>query len=331
MIHCGSRPTIVKGAYRPLPEHSALALRRIPGVSVPGSGARLPLPATLAKHLSGCDLCYFDNGYALQDAVVLKAAKKIGLPVISGHHAVIKFGGLHDLVWEAIGKRLLPRFSAVHVLNRRDARYVQSLAAKNVRVIPMCVDLSEFSPRNRNDQFTVLFVGRFHAQKGIDRLVRIVQLALERFGSQIRFAIIGSGPLESRVASIACLQNVQLLGPLGHDRVAASMAAAHVLLVPSRYETFGTVAAEALASGTPVIASDVGAIGEMVQDERGQTVEDPDDASQWCDAIAAELACFRADGSRTALRTRAIRRYAERTFAFDVVASAFDELLASAL
>lgn len=331
ILHSGTRPDPSLDSYIALPRNARLSIECLAGVRVPGSGGRLPSARALARALGACDVCYFDNGYAFQDAVVLNAGRKANVAVASGHHAVIKFGGLHDLAWELLGKRLIRRFAAIHALNANDQRYLQALGARNVQVIPISIDLQTFIPRPREAEFTVLFVGRFHAQKGIDRLARVVRLAQERYGRSMRFNIVGSGPLIGEVERLAALPNVVLRRPSERGTVAALMAAAHVLIVPSRWETFGIVAAEALAAGTPIVTTGVGATRDMAAQGRGYVVEDPDDAAAWCGVLEKIFKRYQSDPSYSPGIAVAARRYAERAFSFEVVASAFDAFFDTAI
>jgi len=332
IVHTATRPSASSDAYRALPSHTRVSIEEVAGTALPGSGGRLPRPSALAGAFRSADVCYFDNGYALQDAVVLRAARSVSMPVISGHHAVIKFGGLHDIAWELVGRRLISRFDSVHALNAKDAQYLKSIGARNVHLIPIAVDLQTFAPKSvRAAQFTVLFVGRLHFQKGIDRLVRVVELAQQRAGSRMRFVIAGSGPLLDEVARISDLPTVTVIASADRGEVAELMANAHALIVPSRYETFGVVAAEALAAGTPIVATDTGAMEEMASDGRGEIIRDADDPESWFAALSSLHDRYRDDASFSAIIGANTRGYAEQAFAFDRVAQAFDALLQSAM
>jgi len=292
------------------------------------SGGRLVSPLGLANLIHDCAVCYFDNGYVFQDALALSAGRLSGVPIISGHHAVIKFGGLHDLAWEMLGKRLLQRFAAVHVLNASDACYVRALRASKVFLIAMPVDLKTFAPRPKSEEFTVAFVGRLHWQKGVDRLIDVIKLAHARFGARVRFAVAGDGPLKVALSAVADLPNASLAGALGRGEVAQLIARSHALIMPSRWETFGMAGAEAVACGVPLITSGMGATNEMAQDSRGFVISDCDDPAEWCDAIAA---LREETEAAAATRSAKLRDYAEKNFALGKVARQFDGLFGAVL
>lgn len=111
-----------------------------------------------------------------------------------------------------------------------------------------------------------LFAGRLSPEKG----VRTLFGAWNRLGREIPLKIAGDGPLASEVAR-ACERSPQVewLGAQPLDRMHSLMGAAAVVIVPSGcYETFGRVIVEAYAKGTPVIASNLGALAELVEDGR---------------------------------------------------------------
>ncbi|MEM9399960.1 MAG: glycosyltransferase [Verrucomicrobiota bacterium] len=111
-----------------------------------------------------------------------------------------------------------------------------------------------------------LFVGRLSVEKGLDTLLQ----AWELLGYSIPLKIIGDGPLAEEVKAATQESNrVEWLGRLPVHEVYDLMGRARFLVFPSKwYETFGRVAVEAFAKGTPVIASKIGAIAEIVDTGR---------------------------------------------------------------
>ena len=142
-----------------------------------------------------------------------------------------------------------------------------------------------------------LFVGRLAPEKGTGTMLA----AWERLGTRIPLKIVGDGPLRDRVVEAAARRsNVEWLGHRPVEEVHALMGKADMLVFPSEwYETFGRVAVEAFATGTPVIAADIGAVAELV--EHGRTglefrPGDPEDLVtqvEWALSHPAELRLMR--------------------------------------
>ncbi|MBA4262159.1 MAG: transferase, partial [Comamonadaceae bacterium] len=132
------------------------------------------------------------------------------------------------------------------------------LPAGRVAVKPNFVD-SRAAPDTGRPRSGLLFVGRLSVEKGVSTLAQAMgKLPL----AGLRVA--GDGPQRGELEGLV---GVSLLGSLPKQGVMDEMARALALVVPSIwYETFGMVAIEAFASGTPVIASRIGALAELVRD-----------------------------------------------------------------
>jgi len=151
----------------------------------------------------------------------------------------------------------------------------------HIRVIPCGVDLLRFRQIDReaarrflslNGEKMVLFVGRIEAAKGIELLLS----AAAELAAEPPFQVLivggdgtGNGEIE-RLRGVALglglERRVSFMGPVEHDRLPLFYNAADVCVVPSLHESFGLVALEAMACGTPVVASDVGGLRETVKD-----------------------------------------------------------------
>jgi D-inositol-3-phosphate glycosyltransferase len=173
----------------------------------------------------------------------------------------------------------------------------------NVTVIPPGVDLTLFYPRPRGEAKTrlginpeyqlLLFVGRIEPLKGVETLLRAVALLRDRGVCDCHrmcLSIVGGDPDESdaqktiEMARLQALREelgvadlVTFLGKQAQDSLPDYYAAADAVIMPSHYESFGMVALEAMACGTPVIASEVGGLAFLIKDgETGFHVPDHD-------------------------------------------------------
>ena len=142
-----------------------------------------------------------------------------------------------------------------------------------------------------------LFVGRLAPEKGTGTMLA----AWDRLGTKLPLKIVGDGPLRDLVVEAAARQsNVEWLGHRPVANVHALMGKADMLVFPSQwYETFGRVAAEAFAAGTPVIAANIGAVAELVEHGRTGLKFRPGDAEdlvtqvEWALSHPAELRSMR--------------------------------------
>lgn len=159
-----------------------------------------------------------------------------------------------------------------------------------IEIVPPGVDHAIFSPGDRaaarrrlriDADRVMLFAGRIQALKGADLAVRALA-CLDDPGAQL--LVIGgpSGPdgpatataLRELVRELDLDSQVRFLPPQPHEQLADYYRAADVCVVPSRSESFGLVALEAAASGTPVVAAAVGGLRSLVVDgETGFLVE----------------------------------------------------------
>jgi glycosyltransferase involved in cell wall biosynthesis len=149
-----------------------------------------------------------------------------------------------------------------------------------------------------------VFVGRLSFEKGLETLLA----AWEILGTRIPLKIIGDGPLADQVAAAAVKNgSIHALGRRSMDDVYRIVGEARVLIFPSRcYETFGRVAIEAFARGTPVIASNHGGMADVVSHERTGLLFKPGNANDLAEKV---LRIFADD-----VLTMRLRRDARREF-----------------
>lgn len=141
-----------------------------------------------------------------------------------------------------------------------------------------------------------LFVGRLSAEKGIGALLA----AWKHIGSRLPLRIAGDGPLANAVASAQESGNISWLGWQPREHVLALMRSATILMFPSAwYEGFPMTLVEALATGTPVVATRTGALGELVIHGRTGLTFDTDNIPalvrvvNWAIEHPSELATMR--------------------------------------
>ena len=182
-------------------------------------------------------------------------------------------------------------------------RFLYKADQNKMVIIPPGVDVSHFYPIPSDEAKTyvglkpenrmILFVGRIEPLKGVDTLIEAMAcLQLREENHPVHLAIIGGDPsaspedmtvemarLQKLCDDLGLDQSVIFLGKRDQDKLPYYYSAAEVLVMPSHYESFGMVALEAMACGTPVIASEVGGLAYLVRDgETGFTIpaEEPE-------------------------------------------------------
>lgn len=213
-----------------------------------------------------------------------------------------------------IGEAQVVEAANVLVANtQEEAEQLVSLYAADpaaVRVVPPGVDLAVFAPGDQAearaaldlpvDARVVLFVGRIQPLKAPDVLVRAAAELVRRDPALRQRLVVGvlGGPSGSGLARPEALQDlaaelgiadlVRFVPPVSRAELARWYRAADLVTVPSHSESFGLVAVESLASGTPVIAANVGGLPVAVGE--GGVLIDGHDPLRWADEIAALLA-----------------------------------------
>lgn len=157
------------------------------------------------------------------------------------------------------------------------------------------VDSRQFHPGRRNparrralgvrdDQVMVLHVGRLAPEKNVHMLARAWNAARPVLGDRAILVIAGEGP-EDR-ALRASLPDARSVGFLDRGSLAELYASADLCVLPSKTETCGLVALEAMAAGLPVVAAEAGGFRESVRTGRNGVLVPPDDADAFGRAIA---------------------------------------------
>jgi D-inositol-3-phosphate glycosyltransferase len=181
---------------------------------------------------------------------------------------------------------------AATLAEQAQLQFLYKADKEKITIIPPGVDISHFYPIPQDEARCVigvpekdpmlLFVGRIEPLKGVDTLIRAIA-HMRTTGVTDRYphylAIIGGTPnadAQEMTAEMARLQNlsrelglgdlVVFLGKRSQSSLPYYYSAADVLIMPSHYESFGMVALEAMACGTPVVASQVGGLAFLIQD-----------------------------------------------------------------
>lgn len=185
--------------------------------------------------------------------------------------------------------RFADRIVAATTLEREQMRALYDADPARIAIVPPGVDLELFRPLPCEmaratigvppTHHMILFVGRIQPIKGIDSLIRAMALVLRNrpvLRGNLDLTIIGGAgdpTTDGELARLHMLREslgigdlVTFLGSRDQDTLVNYYNAASIVVAPSHYESFGMVALEAMACGTPVIASDVGGLSLNVAD-----------------------------------------------------------------
>jgi D-inositol-3-phosphate glycosyltransferase len=195
-----------------------------------------------------------------------------------------------------------------------------------VEIVAPGVDHAFFAPGQRRqarraialpeEGRMLLFVGRIQPLKGLEVAIRALAELADRCPDAFLVVVGGpSGPdgqtevdrMHKLVADLGLGDRVRFVPPQAHELLSTFYRAADVCVVPSRSESFGLVALEAAACGTPVVAASVGGLTSLVEDGRTGFLVEGRAPSDFAAALAEILTDpkLAADfGSRAAIRAR---------------------------
>lgn len=208
----------------------------------------------------------------------------------------------------AVEQQILEQAHCIVATSPQEREALRELVSTQgrVEVIPCGTDIANFhlipkaearlklgfSPQDQ----VVLYVGRFDPRKGIETLVRACAMSETKAEGHLKLVIAGGweqnrldGEERDRigqlVTELGLADQTIFTNRLGHDILPYYYAAADLCVVPSHYEPFGLVAIEAMACGTPVVASNVGGLKFTVIPEETGLLVPPQDTAGFAHAI----------------------------------------------
>jgi glycosyltransferase involved in cell wall biosynthesis len=175
----------------------------------------------------------------------------------------------------------------------------------------------------------VVVPGRLVHEKGHADFLLALQALLAQ-GRSLRVTFAGGGPLQGAltedIARLGLSGAVTITGPLEHAAMLSAMAAADLVVAPSRFEGFGLTALEAMALGRPVLATTAGGLPEVIEHGRSGWLVPPNDPA----ALALALAALLDDAPLRARLAAAGRQRAETHFSLPAIAAQLRSIYAQA-
>jgi glycosyltransferase involved in cell wall biosynthesis len=224
-------------------------------------------------------------------AAAARLADDLGWPLLITEHSsfverIVSEPGPKERYEAAVRKAT--KVFAVSEMLAEELRAAFPAVADRFHVLPnsVPVDLFRAAPQGERTVDELLFVGYRKVTKGIENLLRGVAAARAARPS-ITLRLLGRSPDEATerrwhglAAELGIAEAVRFEEPVDRQGIADAMASASLFVHPSPRETFGVVAVEALASGTPVVATDSGGVTEILGPEPGRVgalvpIDDP--------------------------------------------------------
>ncbi len=304
-----------------------------------GLGIPYPIPQIncfepFYKLINQATLIHVHGHPYLSSLYAVKLAGLLGKPVVlTQHNTFIEYeSGLWDHVeWlndATVGKQVIKRSDRITTVSEATRHYVLSLGAdpKRTKVLRNGVDVDRFKPSYEardlirkkfgiNPDVTVIVtVRRLVYKNGIDTFIESARIALKQ-NPELVFLAVGTGPdrdaVQTKIQQFGISSNFKLAGFVSDAELPAYYDAADIFVLPSKSgEGLPLVALEAMSSGLPVIATDVGGISEVMLKNCGKLTS-ADNPQQMADAIV-EYSKKSLPGIKSAVRS-----VAERAFSWE--------------
>ncbi|MCL1971029.1 MAG: glycosyltransferase family 4 protein [Candidatus Bathyarchaeota archaeon] len=272
-------------------------------------GIPYPIPSVsslplFVKNIRNCDIVHAHGHPYLSSFLAAKLARFYGKPfVLTQHNTFIDYANVFNHVERAndliVGRETLRLADKVVVVSNATKDYVLSLGVKPscVEVLLNGVDLDRFKPmvgvrelmRKKlgvleDDMRVVLTVRRLVYKNGVDTFIDAARVVVEDMGyKNVLFVVVGKGPdmvsIQRQIVGMGLERNILLAGFVSDGDLASYYNMADLFVLPSKSgEGLPLVALEAMACGLPVVATDVGGVGEVLVKSFGKLIaaDDPE-------------------------------------------------------
>jgi len=232
------------------------------------------------------DIVHAHHAFTPTSLLSVSAARKIGMPAVLTNHTIF-LASDHESLWVPTSyvlypfRRFINKANLITAVSQTAADFIGHFTERGkVVVIPNGIDSDRFDSRScaKEDpthedggEHIILYVGRLVYRKGIHVLVKAMPQILREF-PDARLLIAGEGVMGNLIRilikSLDLKDHVKLLGFVPNENLPDLYGLSQVFVLPSLYcESFGITLLEAMASGKPVVASNVGGVPEVVEDE----------------------------------------------------------------
>ncbi|MFL2943845.1 MAG: glycosyltransferase family 4 protein [Candidatus Poseidoniales archaeon] len=326
LIKMGHDVEVVTSRYSRMPETETLNGIRITRLPQWINMYNTPIVTSIRQFVrrTHADIIHIHSPPPFTERFAAKGAKEAGKPFVVTHHCDLELKGIFgntavNFYQNFLGKFPLEEANRVISTTESYATTSRTLWDTDVTVIPNAVDIKRFNLENKGelirDKYSIgndplaLFVGRLVPHKGIGILIR--SLTHTPNG---KLMIVGDGPykkwLMNLVKKMDLKERVIFVGPVDDYWLPSYYSATDVVILPStsRLEAFGIVGLEGMASGKPLILSDIPGVRDVISEKEGYIVEplDPNAIAEALEKIWSAPEMAREMGKRGRERVEAL-------------------------
>ena len=267
---------------------------------------------TFLETVKSNDLIHVHGHPYLSSFLAAKIAKRYSKPlVLTQHNTFIEYNNIWDTAEKlndlAVGKQVLKEADKIIVVSNATKNYILGLGAdpEKIEVLHNGVDLNRFKPLTEvkekmrkklgipKDVCVVLTVRRLVYKNGIDTLLDSAEIAVKK-NPKLVFVVVGKGPdfeeVKERIVHLGMQRNFRLTGFVSDKDLPFYYNVADFFALPSKSgEGLPLVALEAMACGLPVVATNVGGISEVMNEDYGKLVP-PNSPDSLAEAVL-EFSC----------------------------------------
>lgn len=263
----------------------------------------------------------------IRDILLLRYAKKKKIPTV--YH--IRFGRISEIAekntfeWKLMKKAVGYAGTTIAIDKRTEKTLSEKCGSSNIVYIPNPFDGGSVNAPIRaweDRKKQLVFVGWLVKTKGVEELLGAWDELSREFGNH-RLVVIGPGKDEytAELKEKFRCENVEFTGELGHEEALNRVAESSMLVLPSYTEGFPNVVLEAMALKVPTVATNVGAIPEMLADDSGIIIE-PRSEEQLADAVRSMLS----DESKAAAYSENAYRRLKNEYSVEIIMREYIDL-----
>ncbi len=233
--------------------------------------------------------------------------------------------GLCDMT-TVVSKKVSIRMMKLHIVTEKTCRVIHNGILLNSFPLILPHEREKHRLQRNLNLFHPVFVciGRLTKQKGYEFLLQTIFILKQRIPN-LKLLIVGEGEerlsLEKKIKELQIQDQVELVG--SQSIVRDFLAVADIFLLPSIFEGFGIVILEAMACGIPVIASNVGAVNEIIQCEHSGFIVEPNDEYAFMKEIEKVLSLSQEEKIKV---VSAARNVVENKFSIEKIAEEYQQL-----